>query len=702
MSKQYPGGLITKTPVTPAGPYEDGSAPGIWTLEEQAYWKKQGLWPTAGNVPTDLYFNYVTALFHGNGVNAAQNNTFLDSSTNNFTITRNGNTTQGTWSPYGSNWSNFLDGSGDQLTTPSQASFRIDQGNWTWEGWVFPTSLRDTNVLVSLGTGGSAVWYLISVGEASGTITFVTNSGTWNFTGVYTSSASVIKANQWNHFAVVYSGTTLYFFANGAAAGSQASPYLAPGQSGTLYMGSYFNNYNNDGSWYGGYVSNLRFVKGTAVYSGSTYTVPTAPLTAITNTSLLAFQSNRFIDTSANAYTLTAAGDIKVQRFSPFAPTAAYSTSVIGGSGYFDGTGDYLTAPSSASISNFSGDFTIEGWVYLNATTAYGVLIGGDGSSGWYVEYGSARGFGAYDGSSFLNGSSTAVTNQWVNFAVTRASGTVRFFINGTLTASTSSANFNYTQSLGIAAYSGGSSSLNGYLSNIRINNTTALYTASYTPSTTPLTAVTNTQLLCNFTNAGILDNAMISDQETVGNAQVSTSIKKYGTGSMSFDGTGDRLVSAANPGFAFGTGDFTVEAWIYTNTLSGERGFIQTSDTAGGLKTSYTTGIIINIDASPYKINCNIGGTGVNSGTTYIAINTWYHVALTRASGSVRLFINGALVGGPTTITTNITGQNMVIGGYYNTSYLWNGYVDDLRITKGYARYTAAFTAPTSQFPDQ
>ena len=702
MSKQYPGGLITKTPVTPAGPYEDGSAPGIWTLEEQAYWKKQGLWPTAGNVPTDLYFNYVTALFHGNGVNAAQNNTFLDSSTNNFTITRNGNTTQGTWSPYGSNWSNFLDGSGDQLTTPSQASFRIDQGNWTWEGWVFPTSLRDTNVLVSLGTGGSAVWYLISVGEASGTITFVTNSGTWNFTGVYTSSASVIKANQWNHFAVVYSGTTLYFFANGAAAGSQASPYLAPGQSGTLYMGSYFNNYNNDGSWYGGYVSNLRFVKGTAVYSGSTYTVPTAPLTAITNTSLLAFQSNRFIDTSANAYTLTAAGDIKVQRFSPFAPTAAYSTSVIGGSGYFDGTGDYLTAPSSASISNFSGDFTIEGWVYLNATTAYGVLIGGDGSSGWYVEYGSARGFGAYDGSSFLNGSSTAVTNQWVNFAVTRASGTVRFFINGTLTASTSSANFNYTQSLGIAAYSGGSSSLNGYLSNIRINNTTALYTASYTPSTTPLTAVTNTQLLCNFTNAGILDNAMISDQETVGNAQVSTSIKKYGTGSMSFDGTGDRLVSAANPGFAFGTGDFTVEAWIYTNTLSGERGFIQTSDTAGGLKTSYTTGIIINIDASPYKINCNIGGTGVNSGTTYIAINTWYHVALTRASGSVRLFINGALVGGPTTITTNITGQNMVIGGYYNTSYLWNGYIDDFRITKGYARYTAAFTPPTSAFPNQ
>jgi hypothetical protein len=194
----------------------------------------------------------------------------------------------------------------------------------------------------------------------------------------------------------------------------------------------------------------------------------------------------------------------------------------------------------------------------------------------------------------------------------------------------------------------------------------------------------------------------MISDQETVGNAQVSTSVKKYGSGSMSFDGTGDRLVSAANPGFAFNTGDFTVEGWIYTNTLSGERGFIQTSDTAGGLKTSYTTGILFAIGTSPYTLNVNVGNTNVSSGSTYLAINTWYHVAVTRASGSVRLFINGALVGGPTTITANLTGQNLCIGGYYNTSYLWNGYVDDLRITKGYARYTAAFTAPTSQFPDQ
>ena len=110
MSKQYPGGIISKTPVVPSGPYSNDTASGIWTLDQQAYWQKLGQWPTAGNNPVDPQFNYVTMLLHGDGTNGAQNNTFLDSSTNNFTITRNGNTTQGSFSPYGSNWSNYFGG----------------------------------------------------------------------------------------------------------------------------------------------------------------------------------------------------------------------------------------------------------------------------------------------------------------------------------------------------------------------------------------------------------------------------------------------------------------------------------------------------------------------------------------------------------------------------------------------------------------
>jgi hypothetical protein len=68
MSKQYPGGLITKSPVTPSGPYANSTAPGVWTLEQQAYWQKQGQWPTAGAVNPNLFIEnlYSTYLYSGN------------------------------------------------------------------------------------------------------------------------------------------------------------------------------------------------------------------------------------------------------------------------------------------------------------------------------------------------------------------------------------------------------------------------------------------------------------------------------------------------------------------------------------------------------------------------------------------------------------------------------------------------------------
>ena len=77
----------------------------------------------SGGAAPDDKFNYVTMLLHGDGTNGAQNNTFVDSGPNTFTITRNGNTTQGSFSPYGSNWSNFFSGtSGQYLNTVANAA----------------------------------------------------------------------------------------------------------------------------------------------------------------------------------------------------------------------------------------------------------------------------------------------------------------------------------------------------------------------------------------------------------------------------------------------------------------------------------------------------------------------------------------------------------------------------------------------------
>ena len=189
------------------------------TLNQAAYYTKQGLWPLPATI--DPYFKYVTTLLHGDGTNAAQNNTFIDSSTNAYSITRNGSATQGTFTPFGSTWSNYFDGSGDYLTTPSNAALNLSTGDWTIELWVYLTATYDSYYGGHLIGGadentGSGGW---SICLRSGHIVLLGDS---NSQGDYNVN---FQLNTWNHIALVRSGTgansvSLYF--NGV-------PYTATG-----------------------------------------------------------------------------------------------------------------------------------------------------------------------------------------------------------------------------------------------------------------------------------------------------------------------------------------------------------------------------------------------------------------------------------------------------------------------------------------
>ena len=116
------------------------------------------------------------------------------------------------------------------------------------------------------------------------------------------------------------------------------------------------------------------------------------------------------------------------------------------------------------------------------------------------------------------------------------------------------------------------------------------------------------------------------------------------------------------------------------------------------------TSGIVINQGANNVGANLNggicvnIAGTNIGSSTAVITTNTWYHIALVRNAGTSTLYVNGASVGSGTT-TGNCSGTYLAIGGYYNTSYLYQGYLDELRITKGVARYTGSFTTQSAEF---
>lgn len=640
----------------------------------------------SGGEPTDPNFKNVTLLLHGDGSNGAQNNTFIDSSTNNFTITRNGNTTQGSFSPYGSNWSNYFDGSGDYLSLPSNTALPTANQSYTIEAWVCPSALTGTHAIIGWGNYGT--------NNQVNALTISPTSITNYWWARDLSASYTFAVGSWYHIVAQFDGTTRSIYVNGTRVATDTpTGHNVPSPVTNATVGTA----NNLSEYFNGYISNVRVVTGQAIYSGSTITVPTTPLTAITNTSLLTCADNRFRDGSTNNFTITRNGDVKVTNFSPFAPSAAYSTTTNGGSAYFDGSGDKLATPSSSNLQFGTGDFTIEGWFYrlTSGTTEIPLSLGeGAGTAFIFTFRPSSTTFGLFGGGSVVSGDVTP-SNAWTHIAITRSSGTTRLFINGSLSSSGSDTN-DYNQGTCYLGSVGAEYYYNGYISNLRLLKGTAQYTAAFTPPASPVTAITNTQLLTNFTNAAIFDNSMKNDLETVGNAQISTSVKKFGTGSMYFDGSGDWLDTLSTYGIG-GSEAYTIEGWIYPTSVTGRDFCIY--ETRGG------QGFVLFIDGGSggyLRVYDSSAGLQTAS-TTAISANTWTHFALVRQAGSSTntYYVNGVAAG--TFSLSSFAGPTRVrIGARNDAAEAFAGYIDDLRITKGVARYTANFTAPTAPFPNK
>ena len=673
---------------------------GVWSLQSAAQLQSTQRWVT------DPLFDYTTLLLQADdAANGAQNNTFLDSSSNNFAITRNGNTTQGSFTPFSQSpgwWSNFISNDGSAaLSVPYNIGFAPGSGDFTVEAWVSFTTVGGSpqmivgNINASTGDGD---WSLFWRGDQNRFEFAASSSGV--VAGLQRSfNTTVPVVGQWYHVAGVKNGSTLSCYVNGIK-GTDATLSTVSNGSLILYIGQ---GSPGTGRLYG-YVSNARIVKGTAVYSGSSFNVPTAPLTAITNTQLLTCQSNRFIDASANNFTISIpAGTPSVQAFSPFAPQFQWTPSVIGGSGYFDGTGDNLAVPTNSANSVGSGSFYFEAWVYLtNPSVAQMIIADPSNTGGLFIGLnidGGGRfavGRTAVGVDNFVN--LTWVGNQWYHLAVNRNGTSLQFFVNGTQVGSTGTNSNNYP-SVGYrigAEQAGGTAALTGYISGLRLIRS-SVNTGNFTPPTAPPTAITNTALLLNFTNAGIYDGTMKNNLETIGNASVSTAVVKYGSGSMAFDGTGDYLVTPSSPVNTLGSGDFTIEFWAYpSNTSAGYRALVSSENyngTTGGWST-YQNGTAIEVWLT--------SGQVINA-TSVLTATTWQHIALSRASGTVRLFVNGTSVASASS-SAEWTGQRIFIGdnNVSGTDYFFNGYLDDIRITRGIARYTQNFIPPSVALPRQ
>lgn len=667
----------------------------------------QTLFLGAAAAVKDAYFNLVTLLLNTTATNGAQNNTFLDSSTNNFTITRNGNTTQGTFTPFSqTGWSNFFGSStSDRLTFTSNASYAVGTGNFTAECFVnFSSNSKTNQWMFNYGQSGQSTLFItlqsnvLSIPVGNSTVI------TYSFTPV---------VGTWYHIAVVRSGTgtnqvALYVDGVSVATGTSSASLgqYALGVGGIDWASDYNVN---------GYLSNVRY-SNTARYT-SNFTPATTPFTSDANTLLLTCQNNRFIDNSSLANTFTLGGSPSVQAFSPFAPTTAYDTAVVGGSGYFDGSGDYLTV-TNATAFDISADFTVEFWFYPTSfPNTYTIVVSTDVADAFQIAFPSTAIEFYFNGSLLISGSVTRSTllNAWHHIAVTRSGSSVALFLDGVrLNTGTSSASLN--NGAMYIGYQGAGSAWPtfGYVSGFRLVKGSSVYSPSSTTLTIPTappTAITNTTLLLNFTNAGIYDATAKSNWETVNSVQVSTAQAKWGSTSFYFNGTANqRLLPSQNYQLdIFGTGDFTLECWLYV-VAQGATSASGIWDQRPGVNGTY---IYWTVDFGGYGQGSASNpklvlytNSAVFCVSGVLTMGTWNHVALCRASGTTRFFINGSVSGTPVSDTNNYLSGGSA--GNYRPSIGCSdggdslyGYIDDFRATR-YARYTTTFTPPTTAFPIQ
>jgi len=615
--------------------------------------------------------------------NIAVPTTFQDSSTANpKTITASGDAKQ---LPVKFNSSaGFFNGSSDYVVLPDHADWDVGTGDFTIEGNFFFTGVGNSQCLISRNENTD---YALRI-TAGGNLVFDIGGS------AVVSAAHPFSVNTWYHVAAVRSGTNCYIWVNGTQFSTTGTNSTNISGTSILTLGCLSSSLSH---FFGGWMKEVR-ISNSARYTGA-FTPSTTQFSSDSNTKLLLH-----FDTPAS---------------SPIAPAI-----------YFDGTGDYLSSADHADWDFGTGDVTAECFFMKPAGTLSGVetLIDvGQGTSGvgvtLYFDYnGGSPVLGwRFSGSSDFR-SCSVVANRWYHAAVVRSGTTLYLFLNGVLLGSTGTSSANITGST--AGLSIGRSNVpdrlfTGYLREIRVSNS-ARYTSAFTPSQTGFTVDSNTKLYVKGDDANGATTFVDSETTpktitTNGDTKIkwiedyrtcifkdsgNTGHKPYPAGLAKVDffamGNGCYSGTIAGSGYAtapdsadwdFGTGDFTLETHARWSLVSGTQALLEIGNGQG-------TGITLQLSTAT-TLFCYVNGSGSATFAFVPVVNMWYHLAASRASGTLKLFINGVQVYSGAD-SNNVTGstQGLKIGNRTANPDYFNGRMDNMRIASA-ARYTATFNPP-------
>ena len=389
-----------------------------------------------------------------------------------------------------------FDGNGDYLSVPGNTDFQMGTGDFTIECYfnvngAVPTSCW--RAIISLGghtTDNGITIYAPRASSPVDTVVVILNR-------VNPTMGSTINVKHgWHHVALVRNSGTTKLYVDGIEQ-SSISDTNNYDYSGDISIGR--DPDCSTPTYYEGFISNVRIVKGTALYT-SNFTPPTEPLTNVTNTKLLCCQST----------TSAVEAAVKPSNTPILEPFSGAGGAQGGGT-----TSDYLQV-SSSGHSDFSlnGDFTVEWWHYRAAANVNNGFM-------WTIhDSNTATGLELYWGTGgsalklYTNGGPNSVTataaTGWHHYAIVRSGNTIKVYYDGTEGGSFTNTNtFSGDVRIGAEYYNGNiTGGMNGPMSQFRLVKGTAVYTSNFTAPTTALTAITNTKLLTLQGSTPFTDNS--------------------------------------------------------------------------------------------------------------------------------------------------------------------------------------------------
>jgi hypothetical protein len=669
---------------------------------------------------------------------AGGNQSITDSSSTGHTITVSGDAHAGSFSPYrAGGYSVYFDGN-DLITVADSSDFTFGTDDFTCEFWLYDTDTANaTRGYVTTSQGNDFQGFFI--GTYQGNYYTVINAGGSGWDIVI--NTGTVPKNQWVHICLQRSGSTFTLYGNGSVVATDNNSGALSNSNNLIAIGGR----SNSSQYAQAYISDVRVVKGTAVYSGA-FTPPIGRLTTTggeyssatnvntsitsSHTKLLACHLPYLRDGSINNKTITLVGDPAIEPLAPYDNVLEYSEATHGGSISFDGS-DHLSIADSTDFTVGSNSFTAECWVYPTTSPSQPLIFGQ-----WSNPYSWAIQFSAdsnrklrliFHTGSFSDNNSSAVIalNQWSHVALVKSGTSVKGYINGSevLTATVGTLT-DSSSAITVGGQTGGGQPFTGNIAEARLVIGTAVYSGEFTPPSGPLTTTggtypsstnvntsitsSQTKLLLKNTDAHVLDKAQVSNLKLAGGAAASTTQAKFGsTASVYFDGSGDfakidtsgELQKLGQTGTAA-----TIEAWVYLNSNPSSNGtavYSQgTEGSTGGnnvlsfeIQNNRTLRAVV---SGAYDVTA--GNTAAVS-TGAVPLTTWTHIALVLHNQTWTLYINGSADGTSTGNYPSGTNHSTAYIGrvYYGSDRTADMYIQDLRVSNK-ARYTgASYTVPTS-----